>query len=502
MLSENSLKQISHIFCGDTEGYYVYKSGPKLVVFFNRYFQGNDIYGQGFPSRWAYVYNKLVDLINKNRFDSFLKIILSTSYLISENEFTVVEAAEKSQEIFKEFNRILKSDQCQITKRGDEYHLVKENEDLEYVGSGGFAVVFLQKSTGLIVKRLKDDFLTDRGIRSRFKREFNITKELQGTFGIIDVYTFDDGNMSYTMEKAETTLEQYIVENSLPEKNKINCIRQILHVMTEVHEKDIIHRDLSPNNVFIISGMIKIADFGLGKDLNVFTSHQTLHTNAVGQYSYCAPEQFMLLKDGDKRSDVYSLGRLINFIMTKDPRNSHHIFRNISEKATNSDASYRYADAKQLFVFFEKSIEYNKQSQNQERIDSKIKRKEFDDEIENYIYNMSGEAVTRKLQANNTGYAYAFLEFMKIDDSHAEYIIQSVDKNYQEICGRTFEAYDSYSSFARNVLIGDYSFRIKEIAANILRYVAWDVNRFNAQHMVKEIINAGVDPMLEEIIEQ
>ena len=53
MLSENSLKQISHIFCGDTEGYYVYKSGPKLVDFFNRYFKDNDIYGQGFPSRWA-----------------------------------------------------------------------------------------------------------------------------------------------------------------------------------------------------------------------------------------------------------------------------------------------------------------------------------------------------------------------------------------------------------------------------------------------------------------
>ena len=85
--------------------------------------------------------------------------------------------------------------------------------------------------------------------------------------------------------------------------------------------------------------MIKIADFGLGKDLNVFTSHQTMHTNAVGQFYYCAPEQFMMLKDGDKRSDVYSLGRVINFIMTGDPRNSHHIYRNIAEKATNSNTA-------------------------------------------------------------------------------------------------------------------------------------------------------------------
>lgn len=44
---------------------------------------------------------------------------------------------------------------------------------------------------------------------------------------------------------------------------------------------------------------MKISDFDLGKDLNVFISHQTIHTNAVSQYYYCAPE----LKEGDKRSD-------------------------------------------------------------------------------------------------------------------------------------------------------------------------------------------------------
>ena len=57
----------------------------------------------------------------------------------------------------------------------------------------------------------------------------------------------------------------------------------------------------------------------------------------MGQYFYCAPEQFMMLKDADKRSDVYSLGRTINFIMTSDPRNLHHAFRSVAEKATNSD---------------------------------------------------------------------------------------------------------------------------------------------------------------------
>lgn len=500
MLSEDSLKQISHIFCGDVGEYYIYKSGPKLVDFFNRYYQESDKYGQGFPSRWIYVFNKLVDLINKNRINTFLKIVLSKSYLMAEHAITEVEAAEKAQIILDEFNRILKPDQYKITRKGDEYHLVKENDDLILVGSGGFAMVYRQKSTGLIQKKLKEDFLTDRSIRSRFKREFEITKSLQGTFGIIEVYSFDSGNMSYTMEPAEITLDRYILDNNLPDETKINCIRQILHVMTEVHKKDIIHRDLSPNNIFIMSGVIKIADFGLGKDLNVFTSHQTMHTNAVGQYYYCAPEQFMLLRDGDKRSDVYSLGRLINFIMTRNPRNSHHIFRNVAEKATNSDSSYRYADAGKLSQFFEKSVEYNKQAENQERIDKKIQNKQFDDEIESYLYNLSGEEIAKKMQSYRNGFAEALLKFMAIDDSHAEFVIQSIDKAYQAVCGRSYEAYDVYSFFAKRVILGRYSFVVKEIAANILRFVAWDVNRFNAQAMVEDLINEGVEPMLEDII--
>lgn len=288
----------------------------------------------------------------------------------------------------------------------------------------------------------------------------------------------------------------------MPEATKINCIRQILFVMKEVHERDVIHRDISANNIFIISGVIKIADFGLGKDLKVFTSHQTIHTNAMGQFYYCAPEQFMMLKDADKRSDVYSLGRVINFIMTEDPTNSHHIFRSVAEKASNSDAAYRYANAGQLLNYFEKAVKYNSQAENKQRIEDKIKCNVFDDEIENYyIYNLSSDDMAKKLQDTKNRFSDALLRFMDIDDRHAQYIIQSIDNSYQSVCGRSFEAYDVYASFAYAVIQRAYEFVVKEIASNILRYIAWDVNRFSAQHMVNNLINSGIEPMLEEIIQ-
>lgn len=500
MISENSLRQISHIFCGDTTGYFSYKSGPKLVSFFNQHFQANDQYAQGFPSRWAYVYDKLATLLNNKKFDSFLDLILSKSFLMQDLGITQVEAAEKAEEILKELNRILQQDLFKITCNRGSYHLVEENADLVLIGSGGFANVYRQKSTGLIVKKLKDDFLTDKGIRSRFKREFNITKSLQDAFGIIEVYSFDEGSCSYTMEPAETTLEKYILSNTLTDEIRINCIRQILFVMTEVHKRDIIHRDISANNIFIISGMIKIADFGLGKDLNIFNSHNTFLTRGVGQYAYCAPEQFMMLKDGDKQSDVYSLGRVINFIMTGDPRDSHHMFRNVAEKATNDSAAYRYADAGQLSVFFEKAVSYQSQKENQERIDKKIQNDVFDDEIESYIYDLNTEKISALLKSRKQGFSSALLSFMHLDDNHALHIIQSLDKSYQEICGRSFEAYDPFANFAYKVLKDNFPFVVKETAANILRFVATYVNRFSAQHMVQELVDEGLEPMIEDIL--
>ena len=187
MLSDNSLRHISDMFCGDIEGFYSYKSGPKLVAFFNQSFNGTAKYGQGFPSRWAYVYNKLADMLNSNRFAAFLDLVLGKDYLMQDLGISQVEAAERADEILNEFNRILAQDRYKITRNKGRHHLVLENDDLVLIGSGGFANVYRQKSTGLIVKKLKDDFLADKGIRSRFKREFNITKSLQDAHGIIEI---------------------------------------------------------------------------------------------------------------------------------------------------------------------------------------------------------------------------------------------------------------------------------------------------------------------------
>lgn len=500
MISESTLKLISSIFCGDEEDFYSYKSGPKLVAFFNTYFYKNDKYGQGFPSRWNYVYNNLLELLKSNRFDEFLNIILSKEYIMKDRDVNQIDAANISLEIYKKFNEIVKKDIFLITHINNKFHLCEQNEDLEKIGEGGFANVFKQKSTGLALKVLKDDYLTDVGIVSRFKREYTITKLLQDLNGIIRIYDFDASSCSYTMELAELTLEEYLDNDSINDDIKINCIRQILYIMSEVHKRDIIHRDLSPSNIFVIGGMLKIADFGLGKDLHIFTSHQTIRTNAMGQYYYCAPEQFMMLKESDKRSDVYSLGRIINFVMTGDPVKSNHIFRSVSEKASNRDSSYRYMDARALLSSFEKSVKYHKNKEIEKLIIDKIRNEIYDEEIECYIYEMTSEKLSEMLLNRTEGFESILMIFMKQNETQAQHIIQSIDQTYCDVC-RNFSDYDVFSNFAYKILSEGFPFTVMEIAANILNYIAYSVNRFNAQGLVKKIMEIGVEPMIEDILE-
>ena len=93
------------------------------------------------------------------------------------------------------------------------------------------------------------------------------------------------------------------------------------------------------------------------------------------------------------------------------------------------------------------------------------------------------------------------LAFMKTSDDHALHIIQSIDKSYQEICGRTFVAYDPFAYFAYLVLSNGFPYVVNETAANILRFVAKDVKRFSAQRLINDIKRIGVEPMIEDILD-
>ncbi len=495
-MTTETLMKISIIFCGNEGEWFKYKTGPNLVQFFNTYFGYKDVYKNPFPSRHIYTNNKLIELYNKNKIEDFFNVILNKRYIMKEFEIVENEAATKIDFIHSKINTILNIDGFTLQLKNKKYYIIKEDDDLLPIGSGGFADVFEQKSTGLVIKKLRDDYWRDTGIVHRFKREFKISEELNALSFIIKVYEYNSNNYSYSMEKAELTLEEYIEKNIFNDDSKIIMIRQILSAMQTVHEKNIIHRDISPNNIFIISGMLKIADFGLGKDLNSFSSHQTMYTNSFGQFLYCAPEQFMLLREGDKRSDVFSLGRLINFIMTKDPRNDNHIFKTVVNKATNSNSIYRYENAGELLDKLNKTIEYNKDTSRFENCHRNLSNGLFDDSIEQFLCELSDDTIVKLLLEKNSKLNLALLKFMKCSNENSEYLIHSIENSYRDVCS-SYESYDGISTFAGLVINENYNFITKESACRILNYIAKQVGRFHAQWLIENILQKGIEPLLE-----
>ncbi len=238
------------------------------------------------------------------------------------------------------------------------------------LGEGHFAIVteYFDTTTKLSVaiKRLKKKNKNNEMYQTRFRREIEITASLSDVEGVIDILEKCAENSYYCMAKANDNLLKYIRTNNdkLHEDDRIEIIRQICSTMSTAHERGIIHRDLSPTNILQIENesntFFQIADFGLGKtDSEIKGLSTNSSVSNYGQALYVSPEQREKLKSATMRSDVYSLGKLIDFIMTgRDPDNARqHVLKSISTKACEYEPVDRFSDAGELLVELDKISE-------------------------------------------------------------------------------------------------------------------------------------------------
>ncbi|MFH0781909.1 MAG: protein kinase [Pseudomonadota bacterium] len=210
-------------------------------------------------------------------------------------------------------------------KLGTKYTL------LELIGMGGMAEVFKGKLSGaegfekiVVIKKLFPQFAQDREIVSHFIAEAKLAALLQHE-NIAQIYDFGelDGNffiaMEYLIGKDLHTVIQRAKELQLPLGTaqalfitaKILEGMEYAHSLKDHHQQplNLIHRDLSPHNVFItFEGRVKIIDFGIAR-ADLF-DNKTKVGMAKGKISYMSPEQLTAEKV-DQRSDIFAIGILL-----------------------------------------------------------------------------------------------------------------------------------------------------------------------------------------------
>ena len=164
----------------------------------------------------------------------------------------------------------------------------------------------------VIVKMLKQAYPSPEKV-AWFKREYEITRSLRAE-GIVEVYSLEsDSNRPVIIleDFGGESLKQLMKSQLFPLAEFLPLAIQITDSLSQVHQHQIIHKDINPYNIVLnpITGQIKIIDFGISAVLD--RENQTLRNPNVleGTIAYIAPEQTGRMNRAiDYRSDFYSLG--------------------------------------------------------------------------------------------------------------------------------------------------------------------------------------------------
>jgi serine/threonine protein kinase len=186
---------------------------------------------------------------------------------------------------------------------------------LSVLGEGGMATVYLAENTLLgkkvAIKLLKQEFVNNSNIRGRFLAEARHMVQVSHAHIISVLDLIDAGDIvAIVMEYVDgQSLKEYLQQKGRLNDSEIRTLfSQILTALQHVHDSGFVHRDIKPSNFMLTrAGSIKLADFGIAKDLNK-RFEMTETGTQMGTPIYMSPEQVRDSKDVDCRSDIYSLG--------------------------------------------------------------------------------------------------------------------------------------------------------------------------------------------------
>jgi serine/threonine-protein kinase len=210
-----------------------------------------------------------------------------------------------------------------------QYHLK------QMIGSGGMGEVYLAEH--LLMKRpcavkiIRPEKAGDPTVLARFEREVRASAKLSH-WNTIDIYDYgraDDGTFYYAMEYLPGLSLQDLVSRfgPLPPARVIYLVRQVCDALQEAHGVGLIHRDIKPANIFAahrggLHDVGKLLDFGLAKPLTASEDgdpNLTQTGTVTGSPLYMSPEQATGDYEPDERSDIYSLGAVMYFLLTGKP---------------------------------------------------------------------------------------------------------------------------------------------------------------------------------------
>jgi hypothetical protein len=224
---------------------------------------------------------------------------------------------------------------------------------LTMVGEGSYAVVhsYVDPDYGIkfAVKRAKRG-LSERDL-ARFRQEFDVMKRLRFPY-VVQVYQYDQERDEYRMEYCDETLRTYVAKRNgtLGFGARKRIALQFLYGLNYLHTRQLLHRDISLQNVLlkVYDGgavLVKLSDFGLVKERSSdFTRTQTEMRGTIRDPLL---DRF---KDYGIGNEIYSIGWVLSYIFTgKESLNvGSGDVGAIIQKCTSADILTRYKSVMEL----------------------------------------------------------------------------------------------------------------------------------------------------------
>jgi hypothetical protein len=215
---------------------------------------------------------------------------------------------------------------ARVARQFNQYRLGEE------IGAGGMGAVYLAEHRLLkrpcALKVILPERAGDPRSLERFELEVRATARLSDPH-VVEIYDYgrtEDGTFFYVMEHLQgLSLNELLSRHGpLPPGRVIYLLRQACSALAEAHAAGLVHRDLTPANIFAARrgrryDFVKVLDFGLVEAVGTPNGTGPSRGPGPGTPQFMAPEQINGARPIDGRCDLYTLGGVAYTLLTGLP---------------------------------------------------------------------------------------------------------------------------------------------------------------------------------------